>query len=146
MLPIDNEPDCFWGRAADVARRELPELAEMMAKTKFPATLGRYCAVLKEFSNILLQNNEILLVYDNAEKISNETVLLFIDSLIKAKLESSALYISAMIARNWDTSPATAIICRLVRLNYSSISRKPCSFLKNTIAPWAKPNAPNCLT
>ncbi|QQO07817.1 helix-turn-helix transcriptional regulator [Breznakiella homolactica] len=95
LLMIDNEPDCFWARAAEAARRELPKLADAMAKGKFPEASGDFHAFLKSLARILYQGNEALLVFDSGESITNEKILLFLDGLIKAEMENLCIiYIS----------------------------------------------------
>lgn len=95
LLPIDNDPDCFWNRAIEAARVELPELAEAMGKARYPETLSRFYFFLNSLTKILFQGTEVLLVYDSAENIKDERVLLFINSLIRAELENLCIiYIS----------------------------------------------------
>lgn len=95
LLPIDNTPDCYWDRAVEAARRELPELAEEMSQSVFPETLRDFHVFLTKMTRLLFQDNEILLIYDNAENISDERILLYLESVIKAELENlSIIFIS----------------------------------------------------
>lgn len=88
LTPVHNDSERFWDRFSMALSYELPELAEELAKGRFPDTLGAFRFFLERIAKDLLAGTEILLVFDNMESIESEEVGNFIDSLINAELEN----------------------------------------------------------
>lgn len=88
LLPIDNDTGRFWNRLIDAFNEELPELANALKETAFPATLGAFDTFLRIFVNVCRDDKGTVLVLDNEECIHCELIHAFINSLIQAELDN----------------------------------------------------------
>ena len=92
LLPIDNDADCFWNRCCDALQLELPRLSKDLSQSGFPDTLAGFHAFLKTLTKELYADTEVLVVFDNAENVTNPRVRRFIESLIRVELENMCIF------------------------------------------------------
>ena len=102
LLPIDNDPERFWSRCADAMQQELPRLLNDLSQSVFPGTAGEFHAYLKTITKELYADTEVLVVFDNAENVTNPQVLRFIDSLVNVELENLCIVLISNTRSSFD--------------------------------------------
>ncbi|MDL2225507.1 LuxR C-terminal-related transcriptional regulator [Eubacteriales bacterium OttesenSCG-928-M02] len=88
LMHFDNDVDRFWRRYRDEMRHELPEVAEMLEAIEFPATLALFDDYLRIITREGYRSKDVLLVFDNIERIENPAIQEFIYSMLRVELEN----------------------------------------------------------